>query len=191
MAGMKALPLPEVLELISRLPAKYQAICAIGVTTGCRISEILALRRFDLLDSHGKLKDKIPFLKLKTKSLQPKHRFIAIPKPYQPFILQHLVNEEQKGYDRPDDLVFRGHNGKPMSRLTVYHMYRQYLGDGYGTHWMRKTFAQELFKYFIKKYCLFSMFFVIFSCFISKFIMKLFLRDSRFYGKFKKLFSTT
>lgn len=152
MAGMKSLPLPEVLGLISRLPEKYQAICAIGVTTGCRISEILALRRFDLLDSHGRLKERIPFLKLKTKSLQQKHRFIAIPKPYQPFILQHLVNEEQKGYDRPDDLVFRGHNGKPMSRLTVYHMYRQYLGDGYGTHWMRKTFAQELFKYFIKKY---------------------------------------
>ena len=32
---------------------------------------------------------------------------------------------------------------------VVYHIFREKLGEGYGTHWMRKTFAQELFRYFM------------------------------------------
>lgn len=51
MPGMKSLPLPEVTALMDKLPVKYRAIIAIGVTTGCRITEILSLRRFDLLTS--------------------------------------------------------------------------------------------------------------------------------------------
>lgn len=151
MPGMKSLPLPEVLNLLEKLPPKYQAICAIGVTTGCRISEILALRRFDLLTPEGCLKERIRFLKLKTKSGRTLHRTIPIPKPYQPYIINHLIREQEKGYDRPDDLVFRGHLNQPLSRLTVYHIFREKLGDGFGTHWMRKTFAQELFHYFMKQ----------------------------------------
>jgi len=150
MPGMKSLPLPEVLRLLEKLPLKYQAICAIGVTTGCRITEILSLRRFDLLTREGKFKDRIAFLKLKSKGGKALHRKMAIPDAYRPYILGHLLREEEKGYDRPDDLVFRGRLGRPLSRLTVYHMFRDKLGEGYGTHWMRKTFAQELFRYFIR-----------------------------------------
>ena len=150
MPGMKSLPLPEVLALLEKLPVKYQAICAIGVTTGCRITEILSLRRFDLLTRDGKLKDRIAFLKLKSKSGAVVHRKMAIPEAYRPYILGHLLREEERGYDRPDDLIFRGRMGHPLSRLTVYHLFRDKLGEGYGTHWMRKTFAQELFRYFIR-----------------------------------------
>lgn len=150
MPGMKSLPLPELLRLLEKLPLKYQAICAIGVTTGCRITEILSLRRFDLLTREGKFKDRIAFLKLKSKGGKALHRKMAIPDAYRPYILGHLLREEEKGYDRPDDLVFRGRLGRPLSRLTVYHMFRDKLGEGYGTHWMRKTFAQELFRYFIR-----------------------------------------
>ena len=150
MPGMKSLPLPEVLALLEKLPVKYQAICAIGVTTGCRITEILSLRRFDLLTRDGKLKDRIAFLKLKSKGGAVVHRKMAIPEAYRPYILGHLLREEEKGYDRPDDLIFRGRMGHPLSRLTVYHLFRDKLGEGYGTHWMRKTFAQELFRYFIR-----------------------------------------
>ena len=161
MPGMKALPLPEVLKLLEKLPVKYQALCAIGVTTGCRVTEILSLRRFDLLKADGTLKDKIPFLLLKKRSDKSKksdksdknpirHRYLSIPDAYRPYIMRHLLHEEEKGYDRPDDCVFRGRMGQPLSRLTVYHLFRQKLGDGYGTHWMRKTFAQELFRYFIR-----------------------------------------
>lgn len=151
MPGMKALPLPEVLKLLEKLPVKYQALCAIGVTTGCRITEILALRRFDLLTREGCLKDRIAFLKLKTKTGKTLHRKIAIPESYRCYIMRHLQQEEKKGYERPDDVVFRGQMGKALSRLTVYHLFRQKLGEGYGTHWMRKTFAQEMFRHFLRK----------------------------------------
>jgi len=149
MPGMRSLPLPEVARLLDRLPGKYAAVAAIGVTTGCRITEILSLRRFDLLTADGKLKERIAFLKLKAKKVA--HRKLAIPTDYRPYILRHLAAEEGRGYDRPDDLVFRGQLGKPLSRRTAYKIFRDHLGEGYGTHWMRKTFAQELFRYFVKQ----------------------------------------
>ena len=162
MSGMRSLPLDKVAALVPELPAKYAAICAIGVTTGCRITEILSLRRFDLLTCDGKLKERIAFLKLKTKKKnengkeqaktpQLTHRKLSIPRAYRPFILRHLRDEERRGYDRPDDLVFRGTLGRALSRLTVYRFFRARLGEGYGTHWMRKTFAQELFRYFVER----------------------------------------
>ena len=151
MPGMKALPLPEVLQLLDKLPLKYQALCAIGVTTGSRITEILKLRRFDLLTRDGVLKDQISFIKLKTKSAKVIHRKIGLPAKYHKYVLDHLRAEELRGYDRPDDLVFRGQKNRPLSRITVYHIFRDKLGEGYGTHWMRKTFAQELFHYFLQQ----------------------------------------
>jgi len=163
MPGMKSLPLPDVQPLLKRLPLKYAAIVAIGVTTGCRISEILALRREDLLTPEGRLKDRIAFLRLKTgtgkkktsgKAKAPapvKHRFIGIPADYRPFVFWHLVAEGKRGYEQPKDFVFRGQSGHHLSRHSVYHVFRMILGPGYGTHWMRKTFAQNLFSYYLKR----------------------------------------
>lgn len=146
---MNPLPLKEVKPLLDKLPAKYQAIAAIGVTTGCRISEILNLRRFDILTPSGEIKKEISFLKLKSKKIE--HRKLSIPVKYQGYITNHLIGEEKKGYDRPDDFIFRGKNGQPLSRLRVYHIFRQSLGAGFGTHWMRKTFAKEIFNYFLSQ----------------------------------------
>ena len=163
MPGMRSLPLPEVSSLMPKLPPKYRAIVAIGVTTGCRITEIVSLRRFDLLTREGRLKDRIAFVKLKSgkkrrpvtsmpkKEAAVRHRKMSIPESWRCYVLDHLVREEAKGYDRPDDLVFRGRLGRPLSRQTVYRQFRDLLGEGYGTHWMRKTFAQELFRYFIRE----------------------------------------
>lgn len=149
MSGMRALPLPEVDDLLPTLPAKYAAIAAIGVTTGCRISEILALRRFDLLDRNGRLRDGISFLKLKTR--KNSHRRIGIPARFRPYVLRHLMDEERRGWERPDDWVFRGHNGGHLSRIAVYRFFRPLLGERHGTHWMRKTFGQEIFRYYLRQ----------------------------------------
>lgn len=147
MAGMKSMSLAEAIERIKKFPTKYAALAAIGVTTGCRISEILALRRFDLISAESTFKDRISFLKLKSK--KDKTRKLIIPKDFQKFIIKQLDEEARKGYERPDDFVFRGKNGQKLSRYAVYHFFRVNLGVGYGTHWMRKTFAQLLFKYFL------------------------------------------
>lgn len=150
MSGMKSLPLPEVLTLLSELPAKYACLAAIGVTTGCRITELLLLQRHDLLDRDGKMKEQINFVKLKAGESKVPRRKISIPPDYHDIILRHLREEEKRGYDMPGDYVFRGKCGKPLSRFTCYNTFRKLLGSGYGTHWMRKTFAQEIFKYFLE-----------------------------------------
>jgi integrase len=149
MAGMRSLPLPEVLELLARLDTKYAALAAIGVTTGCRISEILALHRFDLISPDGKLKDRIKFIQLKTKSDKIRHRQLIIPEDFRKYVIEHLRSDASRGYERPDDYVFRGTKCRHLSRTTCSRLFRTVLGRGYGTHWMRKTFAQEIYKYFL------------------------------------------
>lgn len=151
MPGMRSLPLPEVLNLLERLDIKYAALAAMGVTTGCRISELLLLRRFDLISPEGKIKDRIKFVQLKTKSENIRHRQLIIPPDFQDAVKKHLQQDSQRGYERPDDYVFRGTKGRALSRRTCYRVFREILGPGYGTHWMRKTFAQELYKYFLEQ----------------------------------------
>lgn len=158
MPGMRSLSLERAVVLIDTLPTKYAAIAAIGVTTGCRISEILALRRFDLINADGSFKDVISFIKLKNKKrntardkFYAKTRKIEIPADYRNIVIRHLQQEEMRGYERPDDFVFRGKMNRHLSRLTVYAVFRKILGPGYGTHWMRKTFAQLIFAYFVKR----------------------------------------
>ena len=151
MPGMNNLPLPEVLHLLDELPAKYACLAAIGVTTGCRITELLLLQRHDLLNKDGLIKPEIAFVKLKSgEGDKVVHRKLSIPEEYHKFVYAHLLKEEQRGYDMPNDWVFRGQQGKQLSRHTAYNTFRRILGSGYGTHWMRKTFAQEIFKFFLE-----------------------------------------
>lgn len=151
MPGMRSIPLKQLLKLLEMLPAKYAALAALGATTGCRISELLVLQRHDLLNREGKLKEEISFIKLKTKSDKIVHRKLSIPPDFHTFIYRHLVNEEQSGHDMPTDWVFRGKCGKPLTRQTAYKKFYSFLGSGYGTHWMRKTFAGELFRYLLRE----------------------------------------
>ena len=74
MAGMKSLALAEAKKVLQLFPVHYAAIAAIGITTGCRIGEILLLRRFDLMTADGKLKAKIPFAKFKTRGGKEKRK---------------------------------------------------------------------------------------------------------------------
>jgi len=150
MSGMQAIPLDQFEKLVDTLPHKWAALCAIGVTTGCRISELVSLRRFDLLDRDGHLKEKVSFLRLKRKGKGPLHRVLSIPPEYRPYVMRHLREEELRGFDRPDGYVFRGKNGQHLSRQTAWAYFRRILGTRHGTHWMRKTFAKEMFRGFVK-----------------------------------------
>lgn len=146
MAEMNRLELSEVERLCKTFPPKYAALVAIGATTGCRISEILALTRKDLIQD-CRLKEMVRFVKLKSRG-RDKHREIGIPPDFQGFVIEFLNLEANRGYIMPECPVFRGKGGLPLSRHSVYHFFRAKLGRGYGTHWMRKTFAYELFTYY-------------------------------------------
>lgn len=160
MAGMNAKTLDEVADVMGQLPVKYQAIVAIGISTGCRISEILCLRRSDLLDRDGTLKDRIAFVRRKAEkrkkgSERPapvRHRMLGIPQDLRKYVEAHLRHEQDWGWDMPGDFVFRGQKGKPLSRRRVYEFFRRLFGAGFGTHWMRKTFAQYTYRSYLERH---------------------------------------
>ena len=147
---MKSITLALAEDKFSLWPKKYTALAAIGIATGCRISEMLHLKRVDILTRQGKFRKGIKFPQLKKK--RQAFRQIEIPKELQEYILELLNEEAQKGYERPDDYVFRGQMGKPLSRYTAYRFFRRELGPKHGTHWMRKTFSQLLYKHYLKKF---------------------------------------
>lgn len=149
MAGMRRIELAEAFRLCGRIPAKYAALAAIGVTTGCRISELLALRRGDLIDPRtGRMRPVVAFLKLKARS-GAKTRKLTIPERWAGFVEIHLNAEAERGHTGADEFVFRGQHGNPLSRISVYGYFRALLGPGHGTHWMRKTFAYEMFRHLL------------------------------------------
>ncbi len=149
MAGMKRLELTEVARRLPGMPLKFAAVAAVGVPTGCRISEIVPLRRADLIENEN-FREVVTFDKLKTRDGEH-YRRMTIPGIFRDILIRYLNQEADRGFCRPDDWVFRGNEGNPLSRFTVYHYFRDTLGIGYGTHWMRKTFAWEVYQYYLKR----------------------------------------
>lgn len=81
------------------------------------------------------------------------YRHITIPDGLKKYIAAHLNEEARRGFIRPKQYVFRGHTpGKPMQRTAANRMFTRKLGAGFGTHWMRKTYAMFMFETFLKKY---------------------------------------
>jgi integrase len=150
MSAMQPLPLAEVLKLLDKLPVKYAALAALGVCTGCRISELLTLRRNNFLTPKGVLKDVIRFPVLKKRRVTPVFRTLKITPDFLPYILRHLEAEQAKGYIVPNGYIFRGHSGRHLGRKSAYDVFFRYLGRGYGTHWMRKTYANEMYNAYCK-----------------------------------------
>lgn len=145
MAGMMAVDLDELEQVTRHMNTKWRALVAIGVTTGCRISELLSLQRKDLADRSGQVRNVVRLLKLKTRGIGIQSRNLKIPASVRPIVQQHLDEEAYRGYDYPHDYVFRGKHGKSLSRFTAYKVFYALLGPRHGTHWMRKTFAQKIY----------------------------------------------
>ena len=154
--GMNRIELPLCVRILDTFSVKYAALFAIGIGTGCRISEILSLRRSDLIDETGELRQVIRFLKLKSRSKKPEFRELVIPEALQGYVTRLLNQEMNRGYTSPDDWVFRGCHGRHLTRFTVYDaMKRTFamfgLRRNYATHSMRKTFAHAIFNYFLNE----------------------------------------
>ena len=146
MAGMNSITIETLDLLLDKLPVKYAALVVIGVVSCARVSEILTLTRRDLIDENGNIRREIAIIKLKARRKHDVYRHFSIPQKYVKYIIEHLKREEKIGNDSQETPVFRGRNGLPMNRMSVYRFFRRVMGEGYGTHWMRKTGAQSLFK---------------------------------------------
>jgi len=124
----------------------------LGINTGLRISDILALKWSSLINGGGRLLksgDQLNVVEIKTKKIKN-------------FMINKSVAEALKlyydslGSVNPDDPVFSSRKTddgslQPITRIAAWQMLNRYanmvgLNDGIGTHTLRKTFGYHLYK---------------------------------------------
>lgn len=121
--------------LLQRSKRNY-ILFIIGINTGLRISDILQLKKEDLLQTHLKLREK------KTR----KEKRIRIP----PAIRKELIEYAKTLKD--GEYAFRSRQGgnRPIDRSTAYRILREaaeYVSlDEVGTHTLRKTFGYHFYQ---------------------------------------------
>ncbi|PIJ62935.1 site-specific integrase [Mesotoga sp. H07.pep.5.3] len=124
----------------------------LGINTGLRISDILALKWSSLINGGGRLLkagDQLNVVEIKTKKIKS-------------FMINRSVAEALKLYYdalanvNPDDPVFSSRKTddgslQPITRIAAWQMLNRYanmvgLNEGIGTHTLRKTFGYHLYK---------------------------------------------
>lgn len=124
----------------------------LGINTGLRISDILALKWSSFINGGGRLLkagDQLNVVEIKTKKIKN-------------FMINKSVAEALKFYYdslgsvKPDDPVFSSRKTddgslQPITRIAAWQMLNRYanmvgLNDGIGTHTLRKTFGYHLYK---------------------------------------------
>lgn len=143
----------DAMKSIMRGESNYRDLLlfTLGINTGLRISDILALKWSSFLND-GKLlktKDQLNVVEIKTKKVKT-------------FVINKSVAEALKLYydsldsANSEDPVFssrKSDNGspRPLSRVGAWMLLNRYahmvgLNDGIGTHTLRKTFGYHLYK---------------------------------------------
>jgi len=124
----------------------------LGINTGLRISDILALKWKSFISGGGRLLkagDQLNVVEIKTKKVKS-------------FVINRSVAEALKLYHdslanvSPDDPVFSSRKTddgslQPITRIAAWQMLNRYadmvgLDEGIGTHTLRKTFGYHLYK---------------------------------------------
>ena len=144
----------DAMKAIMKGKSSYRDLLlfTLGINTGLRISDILALKWGDFINGGGKLLnagDQLNVLEKKTKKVKT-------------FVINKSVAEALKLYHEsldgvnPDDPVFSSRKTddgslQPITRIAAWQMLNRYanmvgLDDGIGTHTLRKTFGYHLYK---------------------------------------------
>ena len=139
---------------------KYRdtALFMLGVLTGFRISELLAVRSGWLVSYPSKVKPRLKIPARFTKDNRSKSN--PVPKDYKIWLLPWLDHMHSLGFTKSSDYLFSGFNRQPIDRITYLRILKgaalragvhPNMHGTIGTHSMRKTFCSNSFKKFGEK----------------------------------------
>jgi site-specific recombinase XerD len=136
----------EAMKKILRASSlRNELLFVLGINTGLRISDILALKVADVLTNKG-IVDRLELREHKTK----KKRTIALSKKTSRLIERYLASERSTAND--EDPLFRSQKGgKSISRQHAYEILNDAarsvgITERIGTHSLRKTFGYFAYK---------------------------------------------
>jgi integrase len=146
-------------EMVSLLESKAlghgdrvrnRALFALQCATGARISELLTLRRRDVLTGAGVLAKRVALTNTKngrTRVVDVVNAFVG------PFLLAWLERQQALGYARADQALFSSATGRGLTRWAWYRLVTRAcrecrLPGRYGTHSARKTWARDTYRWY-------------------------------------------
>lgn len=159
MKGCRPLTRIEVMHLVNAMAGVNQvrnrAMVLIGFNTGYRISEILSLRRMDLVDEFGGMFDQVKVARKYMKG-NKSSRSVELNSGAKKAFKTLLVHLEAQGFLFGEDFLFQSHKGGPLSYSGAWRCFRlaafkAKIPGGVGTHSMRKTFANNAYMNMRKK----------------------------------------
>lgn len=140
-------------RLEGRKATRTSALLVLGLRTGYRISELLALRICDLISNGQVVKE----VKVSAKDMKggKESRGILLHEEARPFIVAHWFDLIERGYGDESDYFFQRFRpgNKPIGRVQAWRdltdLYKSTLVNwrGIGTHGLRKTFARRVLGY--------------------------------------------
>lgn len=140
----------QIPVVLSRLGRRDAALFALGISTGLRISEILQIRRRDLVEEGGGIRNRVTVYHTKG----DRKRTVPINALAMPYLREWLMHQQQVGIEVGRFPVFSRSGPHPVTRGYVWKIIRQASrglrpawGGAFGTHSMRKTYAREIYLY--------------------------------------------
>jgi len=151
MKGCRPLTDTEIREVVDSFYGTYaardRALFILGIKSGFRVSELLSLRVKDVV-SGDHIMDRVTVCRRNMKRKTEGRTVLMHPDAKA--ALQEWIDELQ---DEPDSYIFQSRKGgnKPISRYQAYRILRTLYEDcgldgRLGTHTMRKTFADRVYK---------------------------------------------
>lgn len=160
MKGCRPVTNEEFSRIMNAFTGRYsirnRAIFAFGCSTGYRISEILSLRRSDIINADGIMFDNVT-VKRKFMKGKYKSRTVRLNATAKQYLLKWLQTQESMGYMRLDKPLFCRNGGERLDRKAVWRILKDTYraaglsGQGLATHTMRKTFADRIHNQFSDK----------------------------------------
>lgn len=125
---------------------RNRALYAVGLAIGCRVSELVTIRRMDVLDQYGTIRPDWRIWQKKTSTYRTVPAVNHLIYAYLPPYLEEL---DRLGYFRKTDWLFPGRNDGHISVRTVNRIYaaahRELRMSGYSSHSTRKTWAIQVY----------------------------------------------